>query len=417
MSVERADLVILGAGLSGASLALRLTDPAFEALRIVVVEPRAEPAAERTWCWWRLRDESTIDDVLGPPRHAWSAIEFVGPGGGRLRRTPSAPYVCLPGTEFYARVSPRLTACDHVELRRGVAARQVTESADAVRVTLQGARGTTVLEAPLVFDARPPAAAPADPQPRLVQSFLGWDVETEDAVFDPSCATLMDFAAVDGVAEDGVAEGGFADRARHAARAAHFLYVLPFGPRRALVESTWFGRRAVHGDVDAEILRRWLNARAGDRWRLLRSEHGVLPMDARLAPPPGARRVVPLGIRGGALRPSSGYGFARVQQASDLLAHQLRTRLAADRPLAPLTAPRLDGLGDRWMDRVFLARLGRRPETAPELFEHLFAACPIDRLVRFLAGTARAADRLAVIRALPAAPLAREAVREVLRAA
>jgi hypothetical protein len=56
----------------------------------------------------------------------------------------------------------------------------------------------------------------------LVQRFLGWEVEVDSPVFDPSILTLMDFRPGD--------EG-----------AVCFMYVLPFSPTRALLEHTTIG--------------------------------------------------------------------------------------------------------------------------------------------------------------------------------
>jgi hypothetical protein len=86
--------------------------------------------------------------------------------------------------------------------------------------------GETV-RAGLAFDTRPSRGMGRH---GLTQLFLGQEIETEEAVFDPGAAMLMDFRCP---------QSG----------APHFTYVLPTSPRRALVEDTWrepvFSRRTI----------------------------------------------------------------------------------------------------------------------------------------------------------------------------
>ena len=58
----------------------------------------------------------------------------------------------------------------------------------------------------------------------------------------------------------------------------------------------------------------------------------------------------------------------------------------------------------RWMDRVFLRVLERRPETAGALFARLFERTDPDALVRFLMEAGGLRDALAVAGSLPRWP-------------
>ena len=68
-----------------------------------------------------------------------------------------------------------------------------------------------------VFDTRPPRA----PAGAMLQHFAGLEVEVDRPVFDPTTAVLMDFRV-------------------DQSHGMHFMYVLPFSPTRALLESTMF---------------------------------------------------------------------------------------------------------------------------------------------------------------------------------
>jgi lycopene beta-cyclase len=212
-------------------------------------------------------------------------------------------------------------------------------------------------------------------RPAYGQFFAGAEIRTGAQVFDDGTVELMDFGCPR------------PDR-------IDFAYVLPFAPDRALVEATTFGAAPpADGDLDA-ALSRLLSERAGKvGHKVLRRERGLIPMDAGHVAParPG---VVPLGLRGGASRPSTGYSFVRIQEMTDRAAAALRAGRAPE-------PPRLDGPVTRRMDKLFLKVLRRHPDLGPELFTRLFAEAPPQRLERFLSGSTAWRDRLSVVLALP----------------
>ncbi|MEL7059959.1 MAG: lycopene cyclase family protein [Acidobacteriota bacterium] len=388
--VERAEIVIVGAGLAGSSLAVRLARRPDLASRVVVLD--AEPTArnDRTWCSWRFDPHPFSRSITA----SWHRVLVQDERRSVPIELPR-PYDCVRAADFHVQVAEEISTTGHVELRRGVSVRAVRPGADGLRV--EHDEGTVL--ARLVFDSRPP---PAPPDGTLVQAFVGWEIETERDAFDPSMATLMDFR----VPQDG---------------AIHFVYALPFAKRRALIESTWLVPAPAAVPDDRPLLA-WLRAhlrsqaQAGsDDFTIRRREHGLLTMSADRGPTVAGRsRHVAIGLRGGALRASSGYAFDRVQRISDALCRQLEQQ---DWRQAGLEPPRLDARIDRHMDRLFLSLLARRPELGPRLFVDLFAHCPADRLLRFLADRASTADRWAVVRALPTAPMLRQVTLPTHRAA
>ena len=52
LTLEKYDIVIIGGGLAGLSLATRLAASRFQHLRVVVLEPRTQYVRDRTWCYW-----------------------------------------------------------------------------------------------------------------------------------------------------------------------------------------------------------------------------------------------------------------------------------------------------------------------------------------------------------------------------
>ena len=383
---ERADVVIVGGGLAGLSLAWRLADPAFGHRKVIILEPRKQYTADRTWSYWRLCDHP-FQPWVG---NSWQRWRLTTDTGTTTCASTDHPYQRLPADRLYAAAVDRIQSAAHIRLRLGCSVdRLVDRGAEGVLVT--GPWGA--MTASLAFDSRPQSLRPG----ALVQHFCGWEIETPTPSFQTDTVTLMDFR----VAQQG---------------AIHFVYVLPLSPCSALIEDTWISRSTHPRDTYAQHLRHYLMRylKVTD-YRLFRQEEGCIPMDPALRRPRQRSRIVQLGTRGGMVRAASGYGFLQIQRDSDELARQLAGARIWRDGIRSRQAP---GVLARLMDSVFLGYLDRHPEKAPELFRLLFAGCPAQNLVRFLGGVGSLCDHLAVIAALPKLPLVAQVFRgRKLRAA
>ena len=360
------DIAILGGGLAGLSLAVRLAAPRFAGFRVLVVEPRTEYRRDRTWSYWALHPHPFQEAVSG----RWDQWAIEAPGRSVACAAPGLRYESIRADALYELALGRLRSNPHIELRLGRAADAVEEDGAVLVRTADG-----VVRAGLAFDTRPPPGIGAH---GLAQAFLGQEVETERPVFDSGTATLMDFRCTQA--------GG-----------THFTYVLPLSDRRALVEDTWFAPGSLRPPCHRRAIREHLAARGAGGFTVLFEERGVLPMDPVFQPRPGAR-LLPLGTAGGATRPSTGYAFNAIQARCD----EVVADLGAGRMPRP-ARPR-PGLV-RFMDHVLLHMLGRRPELGLHVFSTLFAGCPPQALVRFLNDVPTVADLAAVSLAIPFWPV------------
>jgi len=366
MSRRDYDVAILGAGLAGLSLAVRLAEPKFAGMRVLVVDPRTSFGRDRTWSYWALRPHPFTAAVAA----SWDRWAVIGDGREAVRHAPGLRYETIPADALYRIALDRLRAAPHIDLRLGVTT-EAAERPGEVQIQL----GADTIRATVAFDTRP---VPELGQHGLTQRFLGQEIETERSVFDPTTTTLMDFRC---------AQSG----------AAHFTYVLPTTDRRALVEDTWFAPASLRPPDHRRAIRDYMAKRHGvDRFDVRFEEQGALPMDPVFRPRPG-RRLQPLGSPGGANRPSTGYAFNAIQARCDVIVAELAAKRL---PGAPRARPWLV----RAMDSILLRLLEARPEQAPRVFAALFARCPPGTLVRFLNDAGSPADFLAVSAAIPWAP-------------
>jgi lycopene beta-cyclase len=365
--ISTVDLIVLGGGCAGLSLASRLAERA-NSLRTLGIEARSSYYEDRTWCGWRTEPHFFSDCV----KVEWNQWQVVTDGGTFRQFSAQYPYELIPADRFYNKACNLISASNSVNLILGADVEGVSDSLAGASVTLKDQR---TFHAPWVIDTRPQQRTVESPW--LWQNFVGYVVSFREGCdpFAGRIPTLMDFQPPDG-------------------SVAQFVYFLPICSDSYLVEWTRFA--SISGQlpfIEAQLIE-WLNQRAGDSWKMERRESGSLPM--ALPAPENRKRVLSAGTRGGSMRASTGYAFHSIQRWADTCASSL---LATGRPLAPQRNRLLEAL-----DASFLTVLQRKSTSASKIFGDLFAHCEPDSLVRFLAGVPRAGDFWPVIHSLPWGP-------------
>lgn len=359
------DVAILGGGCAGLSLAARLSRTG---LSFRVIEPREAYSDDRAWSFWRTRPDPFTDCV----RASWLHWTVQGPNGTVHRTSQRHPYQSVSAGAFYARALSLIDDAPLGSIACGVTAGRVTQGPNGQQIDTSDGTFT----AGHVIDARTPRRPLG-----FGQFFLGREIVSEAAVFDPATVPLMHF------------------RRGHSA-GVDFLYILPYARDRALIEVTSFAPTAPSAHVLAAWLEAEIAACGAGRHTVLREEQGALPMQVGYREP-GQAGVTHIGLAGGAARPSTGYAFQRIQAQTEAVVQNLVQHGVA-------RAPR-DSASSRFMDGVFLRVLQAAPARGPALFESLFQRTAPDRLERFLSGSTRPDDRMSVMASLPTWPFLRAA--------
>lgn len=343
--------------------------------RTLIVEPRSAYHQDKTWCYWQ-QGTTPFDDAI---THRWSKWSVSSGGITHTSEHTARPYVRVDSGRFYD-IAQRIIGASHaITLRLGDQAERVQGDDDGVRIHSQQG----VIRAACAIDTRPQSI----PQGTLLQHFLGWEIDAEADVFDPTTVTLMDFVP--------------------GAQDVHFFYVLPFSPRRALVETTHFSM-ALQSDEDyRRELTDYLQARYGlKHWQITRTEQGVIPMPRRQPRWAGGDhgRVIPMGLHADTTKPSTGYCYPHAQDQ----ARRQAENLLQDKALRPSAAR---SKLSRWFDSVFIGFLEQHPQRAGAVFLALFQRVPPDALLRFLNDEASLGDYIQVMLALPKATFIKQAFR------
>lgn len=354
------DYVIVGGGLQAGLLvlALRHHQPA---ATIAVVERADTLGGNHTWSFHEADVPAGAWPVVAPLVGAsWPAYRVRFPGHTRVVRTA---YHSILSDRFDAVVRAALADSGHA-LRLG---------AEAVSVTSTQVTSATgeVLAGRCVIDARGAVAAT---EACGWQTFLGLEVELA-APWPDALPTVMDATVPQ---DDGY----------------RFVYVLPLGPTRLLVEETHFADAPT---LNADRLRRrvaaYLTAAGARDWRIVREESGALPMPWA-GSTPAAGTPLRAGTAGGWFHPATGYSFPA--------ALRLALAVAAVPPdRATKAAAALAGrLNWRFRFARVLNRLlfrAVRPADRWRLFRRLYRTLPDATLARFYALEFTAADAARVL--------------------
>jgi lycopene beta-cyclase len=369
------DIIIIGGGLGGLSLAVELSAPEFAHLSVLVLEKRTSYTRDRTWSYWT--DQPHRYSHL--ERQRWQHWSVSLLGVQHNHSSTQVAYATLDADAFYQSAMQSIGSAAHIELQMGCAVTAI--DAATATVTLQGAQ---VLRASTVLDARPAALH----QPSaLVQQFVGWEVTTQQDVFDVQSVQLMAFEP-------------------HA-RGLHFWYVLPYNARCALVESTWVSPADWQPDYHTELQNRLAKLCNGQSYSITYQEQGVLQLDAPAQP---SAAPAGLGRNGGTLRAATGYAFLDTIGHAAQLARSLAAHVQSGAASAWQPEPYQRPASDAWMDGVFLQVLAQDWQAAPDYFMQIFKTLSAQDTVAFLTGRATRRQKLAMMRALPVRPFASAAL-------
>lgn len=286
---QRFDYVLVGGGLGNALVALAVFEARPEA-RVALVEQQRSVGGNHVWCFHAGDVDERHRYVAPLVSASWPRYDVRFPD---LRRTLDQPYAAVR--------SERLADVVEAAFRERAGSRLFLSSraarCTARCVTLDDG---TELRGDVVIESRGPAAFTA-PATVGYQKFVGLELELRR----PAPVThpvLMDALVPQ--------RDGF-----------RFMYVLPFGARRVLLEDTYFSDSS---EVDrarreAEILDYAAkNGYAVDH--VARREVGVLPLPTRLPELAKPTEDAPLlaGYQGGWFHPVTGYSFpvaARIASA------------------------------------------------------------------------------------------------------
>lgn len=339
--------IIVGAGCAGLQLAdALLNDSGLVTESLLIIEGSAVHE-EKTWCFWYAEQHRYSHLV----KNSWNSIAFRARDTAVKAALPNLCYQYISSTDFYeyqlaslrkdARVTFLFEPVQGIEWNNGN--RQVH--------TPSG-----IMTADYIFHSHhlsPPSS------PTLWQHFLGWEIETDTDLFDPSTATLMDFS-----------DAG-------ASREVFFHYILPYSSRHALVECTFFSEELLDQAAYENLLQAYIATNLTANYRVMAKETGKIPMTlATPSPFTSSTGIIPIGTAAGCVKASTGYSFTRAMRHTQQIISFLKKEI--DHIPSPSSGRFL------FYDKLFLSLIQQYPQKMPGIFAALFKRNKIQRILRFL---------------------------------
>nr|WP_153401103.1 lycopene beta-cyclase CrtY [Polymorphobacter fuscus] len=284
------DIILAGGGLANGLIALRLAQVRPD-VRVAIVETGDVLGGNHTW--------SSFTGDLSPEQQRWTAPlfehrwEHYEVRFPRLQRRLESGYGSATSERLAAAVTEALPPA-------AIFTSMPVVALTPTSVTLADQR---VLTAGAVIDGR--GQGPTKALDLRWQKFLGIEVE---------------LAAPHGLTGPIIMDATVPQRDGY-----RFIYTLPFGPTRLLIEDTYFSDGA---DLSLDLLRQHLADYAeAQGWTIVathREEHGILPLgiggDIEAFWDEGDEGVPRVGLRSGMFHPVTGYSFPDAVQIADLVA-------------------------------------------------------------------------------------------------
>jgi lycopene beta-cyclase len=305
--------------------------------RILILEPDEKIQNDRTFCFWlhpKSMENYGLNELCS---HSWNQVVFNDLAPQLLS---NYRYYYLRADVLYAKTKEVLSAYDYTW-------------------KFETFTGEFVSVGTYVFDSRPKVPMLiAKNEYRLTQSFYGWLVRTEKAIFNPESFTMMDFSIDQG-------------------DTTQFLYILPFDENTALIEPTRFGEQDIKEEEAQQIILGFLG-KQDTPFVILEKESSQIPMCSQQANYDYRdTQYFPTGSRAGQLKPSTGYSFARNLEDVAFIADTLAKR--GGKSSRRIAKPRFV-----YFDRLLLCILIKYPSKGKKVFSQLFANNKADSVFRFL---------------------------------
>lgn len=297
-TLDTYDIIIGGGGASGLSLAYRLADEAFHDLKVLLLEPDADKKNDRTWCSW-VKPGSVFDELAFA---FFDELEVRDGNQSIVSKILPYRYRMIRSAEFYEAVHRKLQKWPNISVLRSKISRE-EESDGQVLIETDTSQ---IFKAPLYIKTFTNAAIRNHAGWYVDQHFAGWFVKFEEQVFQEGRAIFMDFS----IEQNGE---------------VRFMYVLPYSDREALIELAVFSNDMWKSAEYDEVIKKYIHVQYPEKvFEILEREEGSIPMTSFDFTSLNTKSILHLGGAGGAIKPSTGFAFTRIQEQCDYLVDCLR---------------------------------------------------------------------------------------------
>lgn len=371
------DYIIAGGGMAGLSLAFYLHESSLRDKKILVIDRALKTTNDHTWCFWE-KEKSAFEQIVF---HRWKTLWFHGTNGfSKLLDADEYEYKMIRAADFYKFIFDKITKNPNIEFLQAEIQRVENATVETAQESFTAKK--------FIFDSATRKNYDNPKYRNLWQHFLGWQIKTENDVFNSSEPTLFDFRV-------------------EQKKECRFVYILPFSKRRALIEFTIFSDNILAQNEYETNLRKYIRETLKiENYKITETERGIIPMSDQPHEEFPSPKIIRIGTAGGFVKPSTGYSFQRTQRRLQKLVKDLENSNSKFR--TPHSALRT---WKNYLDSVLLDVLQTKKHPAADVFTRLFSKNETQQVLKFLDEDTSVKEDLAIMRTVPLAPFAKAAAQ------
>jgi len=345
------DFVIAGAGCSGLSLATSLAKANLKQ-SILLIDKNIHTNQDKTWCFWDTPNSSLLPFTTT----VWQNLTFYSDNYEKKEKILPFNYVGVKSEDFYKYSYDVLKNAKNIDI--------IEENIESIYGLESGAgleTKTQKFHCQYLFNSTSISSGQSKSNSSysaLKQQFQGWLVKTEKPVFEKNTATFMDFRTE-----------------QH--EEVRFFYVLPYSEREALIEYTIFSKQLLADEAYDKQIEKYIQETLQiENFTIIEKEKGIIPMEF-IHPDITHNHIIPIGIVGGALKPSTGFAFSLIQKQVD----QIIKSIQSDN--LPLFKKKIQNRFS-FYDTILLHLLQKKEINKSAIFISLFKGNNIGTILTFL---------------------------------
>ena len=355
---KKYDIIIIGAGLSGLTLASEFSKKKFT--NVLVLEKKKKFFYDKNWCFWNEPPNQFTSEY----DNAWENIAIKIDGQEIVHRNHDIKYLHIKSSTFYKRLSKELKL-NKIEIKMNQNIKEIINSKDGHTVLSNNKRYRTKL----IFDSRPDFDNENDGY--LYQHFYGVEVNFKDSLLDHNKVMLMDFQNF----QNGI----------------NFFYILPFSKKKALFETTYFSSKILGEKEYRSDIKKYLKINYPNKifsYKFI--EKGVIPMFLKKTRK--STSLIKIGTSGNWVKISTGYSF----QNSFINSKDIVNKFIYKKELKIKK-----NVLNEFLDKTFCFYIKNYSEDSKHFFKCFFYKNDIKNIVSFLVGKASLIQVLRIILTLP----------------
>lgn len=370
MDDHQYDIAIIGMGCAGSHILLEIMDqPEMRDKKILVLDDFNAESLDKTWSFWE-KGSGKWDSLLS---YMWQKGKFQTSKVDIDFSLNPYRYKKLESRDFIAFAKANLQQHTNITLVES----KVDLIIESDIATLETASET--FHAKLVLDSRIPKEFFKDEKAiTLKQHFLGWQIKTDQDIFDPERFVMMDYRLRD-------------------PGTTSFIYILPYSKTEALVEFTYFSADLVEDNVYEKYLTQFISEFLNTTtYEITATEQGVIPMTTYRFDQHHTPLVHKIGTAGGWVKASTGYSFKLSEKRAKVLVENYKAGKPLDQGMQKKRF--------QFYDEIMLDVLSAHNERGHLLFQNLYTNNPIDRIFAFLDEETRFSQELKIMLPLTSMP-------------